>query len=272
MQKQSLYDLLGLSPQAHQTQIEDAYQKLKHFYSTAQHGLSAEEALNKLKALQLAFDTLGNPTYRSAYDAKLLQQQPGDATESPEFLIPELMMPKKNTVKRHKKTLYGLLAMVFVGIVVQMYSVMATYHQVNAARAVASAPDKVRIQEYYQEHGVRATSIEQLKRWEEEDKLKNEEVRIEADLERQKNEKEMEYKRQRMAADQSIAEASRVGDEVSRRLREAEAQQARKAEDERRAREQAEADRKQAEQARIEAEKARYNRILNRPTTNDESN
>lgn len=66
----TLYTVLGLPPTAYAEDIEDAYSRLKLQYPKEK--LEADEhARARFLAIQQAYDTLGNPDARAAYDQKL---------------------------------------------------------------------------------------------------------------------------------------------------------------------------------------------------------
>jgi len=75
-EKQSLYEILEVSPDAPQEEIHQAFLKAKHTYSSDSPALysvfTKEEAEELLRLIENAYAVLGNPLKRKEYDDKVL--------------------------------------------------------------------------------------------------------------------------------------------------------------------------------------------------------
>jgi curved DNA-binding protein CbpA len=70
--KTTLYDLLGLTPDATEAEIQAAHRRLIERYQSGQHGLPPVDADNRIKAIKEAVWILSEPGRRAAYDASLV--------------------------------------------------------------------------------------------------------------------------------------------------------------------------------------------------------
>ncbi|MDO8991102.1 MAG: hypothetical protein Q7U91_15875, partial [Sideroxyarcus sp.] len=156
-----------------------------------------------------------------------------------------------------KRVLTVLGSLVAMGLVVQVIFLLLMNRQ--AAQVVdgnAHSQDKVILQDYYQQTGVRVNSIAEMELMEAANRREEQAQRAEKEQERAKQEQEREYER-------FVRESRRDGEKISADLRRAE-ERARD-EEERKQRQLMEEARWKEEQEslRIEREKERWRRVLN---------
>ncbi|MDO9483097.1 MAG: hypothetical protein Q8K34_01170 [Hydrogenophaga sp.] len=250
--KKSLYELLQVDPDA---SVEDIQQAHDHLVAQLIAQRSADRAADldvRVQALKVALNTLSSPVSRLAYDAKLAHDRAQNArttgTESTRgsleasnawdrgfpaqavlrqarhTQIPEeerqspvvwLLSNLKSSVTK-SLVFIGLLSV--MGMVLQMiFMRMAVTNQPSAFQR--SAEDKVVIQEYYQTHGVRPASREEVDLLEREKQRKSSEAN---EAKRKQQQAELEQRRFEQ-------ETRRRADEVSAALRRSEEEALRKA-------------------------------------------
>ncbi len=73
--KYNYYEILEVSPQSHQTEVNQAYERMKVTYGGDNPAIytifSEEEARNMLNLIEEAFSVLGNKSLRTDYDEKM---------------------------------------------------------------------------------------------------------------------------------------------------------------------------------------------------------
>jgi DnaJ-class molecular chaperone len=79
----TLYDVLGIAPQATKAEIQQAYKDRLETMKLGDARTSAEDVVIQLKVVTEAYLILSSPTRRHAYDSKLKDQQ--RAAEGDEF-------------------------------------------------------------------------------------------------------------------------------------------------------------------------------------------
>lgn len=81
--KFNYYEILEVSPQSHQTEVNSAYEKMKLTYSGDNPAIytifSEEEARNMLNLIEEAFSILGNKSLRDEYDERMNFNAKGDS-------------------------------------------------------------------------------------------------------------------------------------------------------------------------------------------------
>jgi curved DNA-binding protein CbpA len=251
--KKTMYEILEVSPNATYTEIQAAYQKITQKFQSKEHGLSHEEVGIKLKVIGLAFDTLSVPTSRGAYDAKLAMANAPIQHIVPLKLEVAIEETRKSPLRMILTVIAGLMA---AGMVMQLAFMSLAYRHTAAAMdgaehvngEVSKAEEKVILQEYYQEHGVRAGSKIEADLLDVERRSKENEARAKTN---ELQEQDRKYK-------QFVEESKRVGDQVSYDLHRAEEQA--RVEAERKQQQLAEEKRKQedAERMHIESEKNKW--------------
>lgn len=250
-QKKTLYEILEISPSASLSEIKSAYETLSGNLKQKVAILGADEVALRQKVLDLAFSTLSVSFSRDAYDAKLINKGlPADADNALNFKV--AIDENRNSPLR--RVLVVIAGVMVIGLSVQLGFMYVAYKHNNSVMlspndAAMQASEKLRVQEYYQEHGVRPGS------------------QIEADLldaaQRKEDEaqrqKEYEAKERERKYNEFVEESHRIGEKVSSDLRDAEIQAS--YEEEMR-RKQEELDMKKArelEQRRVDAERIRLN-------------
>lgn len=273
--KPTLYEILGVPPAASLPQIRDAYQALQDQIATGKSGLDPEAAAIKQNWIALAWSTLSDPVSRSTYDRKLAQQSQREAVAQVTSSIAAAPVPPPpsapvrpapdleailaaqagpvssaitGSASSLRKILFFIAVLLAASFVIQLsfsYSANRRLHEV--ANNAATAEDRVVIQEYYQEHGVRPASRAEA------DLLREEERRKEAEqrkAEHAQEKQEREYQR-------FVDDARRKSEEVSAGLERAAEQARYEDEQKRRKAEQEERDRQYQERVRLENERRR---------------
>jgi curved DNA-binding protein CbpA len=278
--KQTLYEILGVSPSASIAEIKVAHRLLTRSLLSEKLGLRREEIDLKLQVLDLAWNTLSNQADRDAYDAQLAARTPpaNIALRADSNLVPQRAVPgplmiaaaieaihdksvssesgrltplavMATTVDRSVSSLWKILKVIagllVLGVVISAASAILAGRQARQpGGAISKAEEKVIIQEYYQQHGVRPGSKEEVHLLEIERLRKvNEERAATVGKERE----DREYKR-------FVEESRRQAEQVSSDLQRAEEQARQKAE---REKQQAEERQRQKEEAEQEAERRR---------------
>ncbi|MFA6179710.1 MAG: DnaJ domain-containing protein [Candidatus Methylopumilus sp.] len=262
--KKTLYEILEVSAQATHSEINAAYQRLTQRLQAGVPGLSREDADLKQKLINLAYDTLSINSSRTAYDAKLGMTREPVKAASPFQVEVAIASDRKSPLKIILTIIAGLVAM---GMVIQIAFMLLAYRHTErmvdgsdtAMSAAAQAEEKVRLQEYYQEHGVRAGSKEEA------DLLDAEERRIAGEQRRKDYEKQEQDRKYR----QFVEESRREGERVSADLRRAEERA--RYEEERKQQKLDEDKRRQEEAERLRIEREQ-NKWKLRPSTNHYSN
>lgn len=248
--KKTLYEVLELSKNASSLEISKAYENLSQQLKLKEPILGAEDVQLKQKVLDFAYDTLSIESSRQSYDAKLFAPYPPTASAGPIKLEVAIEENSPSPIRRLLTIIAGVMV---IWLSMQMIFVFVAYrnnrHLTEDAATIASqADEKVRMQEYYQEHGVRAGSKIEA------DLLENEERRKEAS----RREAEYAKKEQERKYQEFVRESRQVGAQVSYDLRRAEEQAAREKAAEQRRIEQEQRREEFAEQRHIEQEKRKW--------------
>lgn len=249
--KKTLYEVLELNKYATHLEISKAYENLSQQLKLKETILGAEEVQLKQKVLDFAYDTLSIESSRQTYDAKL--SAPSFPVTSPGPIKLEVAI-EEHSPSPVRKLLTIIAGVMVIWLLMQMIFVFVAYrNNRHLAEDVANisasqADEKVRMQEYYQEHGVRVGSKIEA------DLLENEERRKE-ELRRQEQYVKKEQERKYQAF---VRESRQVGAQVSYDLRRAEEQAEREKAAEQRRVEQEKRKEEAAEQSRIEQEKRKW--------------
>ena len=233
--KQTLYEVLAVSPTATAQEIQDAYQQRWNSLQLEKDELSSEDFNFRQQLLKLARSTLSNADERSYYDTKLANTvAPDNADRKTNAVtvstnndnlsrradtlalhadalalraqamairagLPDGALPQSSGVKSTIKR-----TVVIVGTVVATLMVIQLIFMSFAARmqeGAAKAEEKVAIEDYYRANGVRPANITELHRLEAENRRKaSEESAAERAVQKEEYEKrqaEEEYRRSR---------------------------------------------------------------------------
>jgi curved DNA-binding protein CbpA len=103
--KYNYYEILEVSPQSHQTEVSQAYEKMKMTYGGDNPAIytifSEEEARAMLNLVEEAFSVLGNKALRSSYDEKLnLSSKDLSRPESTTVSTPKASYKNQDNAKR----------------------------------------------------------------------------------------------------------------------------------------------------------------------------
>jgi hypothetical protein len=245
--KKSLYDILGVAPDAPFSEIEAAYNRASRRLDAPAAGLTEDAKALESKVLKMAFQTLSNVKSRQAYDAKLnpgasftllsplgppetlsLQAAAVSLKADAASLIAEAAVLKADAVSLNIETtpqklaglvakgvraLFTALGAIFaigVTLLFSLYWVSSASRE--KAKEDASASERVMIQEYYQQTGVRAKSRTELELLQAQSRR---DAKAQYDTDRQKREaerKEREYER-------FVEDSRRQAEQVSENLR-----------------------------------------------------
>lgn len=253
----TLYQLLGLTPDASAGELEAAYRRLLSPGSG-----SREDEESRLKSIKLAYEVLSDPAQRTVYDAGLREaagrgrplQEPSpatfpDAASSLGKLRP--MRVLRPTIAILKIVLLLILTMM-LGLGLRNAYMLSSARNGDIGEMAKRAEQKAAIQAYYQDTGIRVGSMS--------------EADILSAIARKKDAEERERELQRAKEEREyrnfVEDGRREGERVSYELQEA---NARARQQEEYARERAEADRRareEAEKDRIEREREKWRQQL----------
>lgn len=278
--KKTLYEILEILPGASLPEIKAAHRLLSRKLLLGKPGLSREDIDFNLKLIDLALSTLSDQVSRDAYDAKLAaskapayalvprdadatslqiaaaietsQKMTGAIERIPESPLKIISATAATSVSALRKILAAIAGLMALGVVIKVSTfVLAGGQSGRSADGVSRADEKVRIQEYYQTHGVRPGSKIEADLLEVENRRKENEQREAA---REKKQEEDRYR-------QFVEESRRVGREASESVRRAE-EHARYEEERRK--QQLERERREREAAEREAERDRLEQARQR--------
>ncbi|MCX7141694.1 MAG: hypothetical protein NT123_11525 [Proteobacteria bacterium] len=278
--KKTLYEILEVPPGAALPEIKAAHRSLSRKLLLGKPGLSREDIDFNLKLIDLALSTLSDQASRDAYDAKLaasnapsyaLVPREADATslqiaaaieQNQKFTaaidgghdspLKVMSAAATSSVSALKKIVRVIAALMILGVIIKVSTaILAGGQPGRSADGVSKADEKVRMQEYYQTHGVRPASRIEADLLEVENRRKENEQREAA---REKKQEEDRYR-------QFVEDSRRVGREASENVRQAE-EQARYEEERRK--QQLERERREREMAEREAERDRLEQARQR--------
>ena len=277
--KQTMYEVLEVPPNASLQEIKAAHRRLTQLLASANPPLNPEEWKLRRQVLNLALDTLSNEASRNAYDAKLAPSAAGASTP-PTSLVPQgldartiltlaslegargaakdLILPPAvkvvaSTVDKSASVLWKILRIVAgVLVLIILVNVASAILKGRQAKqpggAISDAEEKVMLQEYYQQHGIRPANKAELDLLETERQRKLNEERA----------AELEQKRQDDAYRRFVEDSRRTANQVSSDLRRDEEIARRQAEQERR---QQQYEKQRQEYEKLREEEAERNRV-----------
>ena len=247
--KKTLYDMLGVRPDATFAEIEAAYAEASRKLDMNTSDFTAESRDLEAKVLKMAFQTLSNGKSRQAYDARL-NPRPSVADIPPAAppetlslhaeavalkadaasLMAEAAVLKASAVSFEidatPKRVAALVAkgvratFTALGAVVALIFAFffALYWVSSSSRQSADEEDKARervmIQEYYQTHGVRPRSKIELD-------LLEAENRKRAEAKRQEYREKQEAENKERAYQRWVEDSRRQAEQISENLRQA---------------------------------------------------
>lgn len=249
-QKKTLYEVLEVSPMASFSEIHTAHRRLSQNLELSKTAMNREDVDLKLKLVSLAFQTLKDQNSRDAYDAKLATHTVTPNVPAPinvdalslkadaislkadaaalkadavllkadTMALKIIAAPSRAAAGAHhrsplKMVLTIIASLMAIGMVIQVvFVVWLSFNKDAAMGAASKAEEKVILQEYYQEHGVRPGSKTEADLLEMENKRKENELNELRKTERETEKQEREYQR-------FVEESRRVGEQVSGNLR-----------------------------------------------------
>ena len=194
--KQTLYELLGVSQNAALAEIKAAHLSRSRELIADNSGLTRDEVNFQLQVLDVALNTLSAQWSRDAYDAELAALASASGSTLPAVpranlpsldsgvnalqladelhhtykkalaesdarnslvIVAESVATSASVLKNGFRVLAGLLVLLAV-FKISMALFAATHQADMYAKEKASAEEKVVIQDYYQKHGVRPAS------------------------------------------------------------------------------------------------------------------
>lgn len=248
------YDLLGVSFYADLAEITSAYLKLSRELASARQGEATAAIEDRLAQVEAAYETLSNPSRRSAYDAALGVQGRQLVAEA------DAESRKWSPIRRLLTIIAALMAMgmaIQVGVMLMAYKRASSQGTLDAA---SPAAEKAYLQDFYQTYGIRAASKAEADLLLVEMRRKEEAAREESRQEQLRAEEERKLR-------QFEEESRRIGAQASENVMRAEREAQRAQEEEIRRKEQAERSAREAERAKLERE---VNRWRSRPSSGDD--
>lgn len=275
--KKTMYEVLEVPPNASTDEIRAAHRRLTQSLASGKPPMSPEQMQLRRQVLNLALDTLSNEGSRNAYDAKLASRAPYGraAPRAGASLVPQALdartltalasleearsraasrdaiLPPSATVMasavdKSASALWKILRLVALALVVIILIkaaslIMAGRQPRQPGGPLTEAEEKVMIQEYYQQHGVRPGSKAELDLLEIERQRKLNEERAAA----------LEKKKEEDSYRKFVEDSRRVANQVSAKLQR----------DEEIARRQAEQEKRKQEYEQRRAEEAERNYI-----------
>ena len=251
--KQTLYEVLAVSPTATAQEIQDAYQQRWNALLLGKDALSPDDFNFRQQLLTLARSTLASPDERRYYDAKLadavaLDNADGKAnavmvTTSSDSLsrradtlalhadalalraeamairagLPGSELPTSSGAKSPVKRTVAIIGTVVATLMVlQMISM---FFGARRQQESMKAEEKAIIQEYYQTYGVRPASVAEVRLLEAENRRKESEERA---AERAAQKEDYEKRQAEAEYQRSREDVKRLADQVSADLARAE--------------------------------------------------
>ncbi len=249
-QKKALYEVLEVRSDASLSEIRAAHQNLSDKLKQKQEILGKEEVEFQQKVIDLAYNTLSVSMSRDAYDAKLKFKDTPQKIDEEIKLKVAIDESRNSPLRRVLAVIAGVMVIWLSMQLIYMFIVYRNNGGViqTPTDAASQAEEKVRMQEYYQEHGARAGSKIEADLLDKEQRKKESEQRLK---ENEKKEQERKYK-------EFLEESHRVGEQVSNDLRRAEEVARIEAERKREQEEQEKRRNQEMEQRRIENERNKW--------------
>jgi curved DNA-binding protein CbpA len=290
-----MYEILEVSPDASDSEIQAAHQRLTQQLKSEQTDSNREDIEFKLRVVTVAFNALSVKRTRDAYDSRLAALNAPANVDTSLSLVPlppkveaaslkaeaislkaealslkadavslradvmtlrvggeEAQPPERSALKMFADLLspirgaFSILSsLVALGLIVfVIFMLTLNQHAERAVTEASKAQEKVILQNYYQEHGVRAASVDEVV-------LLNRQQSIAAQEERARQEQQWKVER-------ADSEARQYAEQVSHELRYAEEQTRREEEYKRRQQEEEQRNQEEAERRRIENEMNRW--------------
>ncbi|WP_374478021.1 J domain-containing protein [Zoogloea sp.] len=251
--KSTLYDLLGVTPDATKAEIDAAHLLLLERYQSGRHGLPPVDADNRVKAIKEAFWILSEPGRRAAYDASLIH------TVATSPLPLEGNLPLKVEISDVKWTPGRIMltiigGLMIVGMLIQIFFSVFAFKQagrVASGEMAAQAQERIMAAERRQMYG----NMSEAEIAEQERREREERADSASRYERERQERARREEEQKR--EQALRERTYYADRVSSDLERAEQAARMQAEREQRMKEEAERRAEMEEQRRVQERLAR---------------
>ncbi len=259
----TLYDLLGLTPDATEAEIRAAHLLLVERYQSGKRGLPPVDADNRIKAIKEAYWILSEPGRRAAYDASLLQ-----TSAAPPLPLADGGLPLKVEISDVKWTPGRIMltiigGLMIVGMVIQIFFSLFAFKQAGRAASgemAAEAQERVMAAERRQMYG--NMSEAEIAEQERRERQERADSTSRYEQERQERARRDEERRR----EEALRERTYYADRVSSDLERAEQAARQQAEREQRQKEEAERRVEMEEQRRVQErlsrERARWQQEL----------
>ncbi|NML25305.1 J domain-containing protein [Zoogloea dura] len=251
----TLYDLLGLSPQASEADIHAAHIRLFNHYKSGTHGLQPMDAENQIKVIKEAYWILSDQGRRDAYDASLAAPIPPVGDLPPASGSAPLKVEIADVKWTPGRIMLSIIGgLMIIGMSIQIFFSVFAFKQagrVASGEAAAEAQERVMAAEKRQMYGTlddKEIAAQEAREAEEraESRRRAEEQRLE--YARKEEERKREW---------ALREREQYADRVSSDLERAEQSARQKAEWEKRQKEEAARRADMEEERRIQERVAR---------------
>lgn len=243
--KKTLYEILGVRPDASDAEIQRAYKTLVEKLESGASGLDPAEVNFQLNLAKQAVWTLSDNMQRAAYDARLAKP----VIERPDIEVLLERKPGKsgNFSPRLLKSAIG-------GLIALAVTLQIAYSSLNRSSSMEMAEKKVVVKEYEMTYGTTSPSeIAAIQAREESERAENEKLREKRVLEEEARKRERQ-----------IEESRRYASDISRDLQRSEERAERNAEYEKRRAEEIERAKQAQEQYKIEQQQRSWDAALGR--------
>ncbi|KAB2965476.1 DnaJ domain-containing protein [Zoogloea sp.] len=251
----TLYDLLGLTPEASEADIHAAHVRLFNHYKSGTHGLQPMDAENQIKVIKEAYWILSDPGRRDAYDASLAAPVPPASDLPPVTGSVPLKVEIADVKWTPGRIMLSIIGgLMIIGMSIQIFFSVFAFKQagrVASGEAAAEAQERVMAAEKRQMYGTlddKEIAAQEAREAEEraESRRRAEEQRLE--YARKEEERKREW---------ALREREQYADRVSSDLERAEQSARQKAEWEKRQKEEAARRADMEEERRIQERVAR---------------
>lgn len=262
----TLYDLLGLTPQASEADIHAAHIRLFNHYKSGTHGLQPMDAENQIKVIKEAYWILSDPGRRDAYDASLATPIPPEVDLPPPVAGAPLKVEIADVKWTPGRIMLSIIGgLMIIGMSIQIFFSVFAFKQagrVASGEAAAEAQERVMAAEKRQMYGTlddKEIAAQEAREAEER-----------ADSRRRAEEQRLEYarKEEERKREWALREREQYADRVSSDLERAEQSARQKAEWDKRQKEEAarraDLEEERRIQERVSRERMRWQQELQR--------
>lgn len=262
----TLYDLLGLSPQASEADIHAAHIRLFNHYRSGTHGLQPMDAENQIKVIKEAWWILSDQGRRDAYDASLAAPIPPAGDLPPASGSAPLKVEIADVKWTPGRIMLSIIGgLMIIGMSIQIFFSVFAFKQagrVASGEAAAEAQERVMAAEKRQMYGT--LDDKEIAAQEAREAEERAESRRRAEDQRRENARKEEERQREWA----LREREQYADRVSSDLERAEQSARQKAEWDKRQKEEAarraDLEEERRIQERVSRERMRWQQELQR--------